>query len=186
MFYSFTRLGKFSVIISSNRFSIPCLLSSYGIPEFFGETSNHPGNSAPLQPRFDALWLLAFPQNKFTFEREEISDRWWDSGKYNGAAVGNWENCPHNACGPELPTLKGTGASLSCVQCFLYLISSSINVSIFHITSLDTFWTNFVYSSVACFSHCIVFFEIFLLYLQLYSLTISAIERPIIWLTIPF
>ena len=27
-----------------------------------------------------------------------------------------------------MPTLKGTEASLSCVQCFLYLVSSSINV----------------------------------------------------------
>ena len=42
-------------------------------------------------------------------------------------------------CSPKVPTLKGTEASLSCVQCFLYLVSSSINVSIFHITWLDTF-----------------------------------------------
>ena len=40
----------------------------------FGETSNHPGDSAPLQPRFGALQLLAFPQTKITFEKEEISD----------------------------------------------------------------------------------------------------------------
>ena len=33
--------------------------------------------------------------------------------------------------GLKVPTLKGTEASLSCVQCFLYLVSSSINVSIF-------------------------------------------------------
>ena len=39
-----------------------------------------------------------------------------------------------------MPTLKGTKVSLSYVQCFLYLVSSSINVSIFHITWLDTFW----------------------------------------------
>ena len=32
----------------------------------------------------------------------------------------------------EVPTLKGTKASLSCVQCFLYLVSPSISVSIFH------------------------------------------------------
>ena len=32
-----------------------------------------------------------------------------------------------------MPTLKGTEMSLSCVQCFLYLVSSSINVSVFHI-----------------------------------------------------
>ena len=42
--------------------------------EFFVETSNHPGDSAPLQPRFGALQLLASPKTKITFEREEISD----------------------------------------------------------------------------------------------------------------
>ena len=41
--------------------------------------------------------------------------------------------------GPKVPTLKATEASLSYAQCFLYLVSSSINVSIFHITWLDTF-----------------------------------------------
>ena len=60
---------------------------------FFGETSNYPGDSAPLQPRFDTLQLLAFPRTKITFERGEISDCWWDSGKNDGAADGNWENC---------------------------------------------------------------------------------------------
>ena len=60
--------------------------------QFFGKTSNHPGDSGPLQPRFGALWLLAFPQTKITFEREEISDHQWDSGKRNGAADGDWEN----------------------------------------------------------------------------------------------
>ena len=48
--------------------------------------------------------------------------------------------------GPEVPTLKETELSLSCVQCFLYLVSSSINVSIFHTVWLDTFWTYFEYS----------------------------------------
>ena len=44
--------------------------------------------------------------------------------------------------GPKVPTLKGTEVSLSYVQCFLYLVSSSINVSIFDSTWLDTFWTD--------------------------------------------
>ena len=47
--------------------------------------------------------------------------------------------------GPKVPTLKGTEVSLSCVQCFFYLGSSSINISIFHITWLDTFWTDLIY-----------------------------------------
>ena len=34
------------------------------------------------------FWL--FPKTKMTLEREEISDHRWDSGKYNGAADGDW------------------------------------------------------------------------------------------------
>ena len=44
-----------------------------------------------------------------------------------------------------MPTLKGTEASLSYVQSFLYLVSSSINISIFHITWLNTDWTDVVH-----------------------------------------
>ena len=58
-----------------------------------GETSTRPGYSVPLKPRYGALWLLVFPQTKITFEREEISNCQWDSGKYGGAADGDWENC---------------------------------------------------------------------------------------------
>ena len=51
-----------------------------------------------------------------------------------------------------MPALKGTEVSLSYVQCFLDLVSSSINVSIFHTTWPDTFWTDhnniYVYKNV--------------------------------------
>ena len=54
-----------------------------------------------------------------------------------------------------MPTLKGSKASLSYVQCFLYLVCSSINVSIFHITWLDTFGTDLVYVvCMVCVSVC--------------------------------
>ena len=46
---------------------------------------------------------------------------------------------------PKVPTLKGTEASLSYVQGFSYPVSSSINVSIFHSTWLDTFWAEHIY-----------------------------------------
>ena len=48
--------------------------ASHLMQRFFGKTSNPPGDSAPLQPRFGALRILAFPQTKNTFEREAISD----------------------------------------------------------------------------------------------------------------
>ena len=46
---------------------------------------------------------------------------------------------------PKIPTLEGTEVSWSYVQCFLYLVSSSVNVSVSHITWLDTSWTDLVY-----------------------------------------
>ena len=58
--------------------------------------------------------------------------------KEHRAAVGR------TVWGPKVPALKGTEASLSYVQCFLYLVSSSINVSIFHTTWLDASWTDLV------------------------------------------
>ena len=46
---------------------------------------------------------------------------------------------------PKVPTLKGTEASLSYVQCFLYLVSCSINVSIFHIYMAGYFLDRLLY-----------------------------------------
>ena len=115
-------MGSWWLAASPQQHACLCIMSC---TEFFGETSNHPGDSGPLQPRYGTLQLLGFPKTKITFEREEISDSQWDSGKYDGAADGDWENC----WGPKVPTLKGTEMSLSYVQCFLYLVSSSINVS---------------------------------------------------------
>ena len=44
---------------------LPCRL-------FFWQSIINPGLSAPLQPRFGSLRLLAFPKAKIAFEREEI------------------------------------------------------------------------------------------------------------------
>ena len=46
-----------------------------------------------------------------------------------------------------MPTLKGAEASLPYVQCFLHLVSSATNVSVFHIAWLDTFWRDLVITS---------------------------------------
>jgi len=42
------------------------------VQALFGKASHHPGLSAPLQPRFGFLRLLAFPKAKIPVEREEI------------------------------------------------------------------------------------------------------------------
>ena len=47
--------------------------------------------------------------------------------KIQGAVDGDWTT----VFGPKVPILKGTAVSLSYVPGFLYLVSSSINISIF-------------------------------------------------------
>ena len=59
----------------------------------FWQNIKSPSDSAPLRLRFGALQILAFPKTKITFEREEISNHWWDSGKYYQATDGDGENC---------------------------------------------------------------------------------------------
>ena len=50
--------------------------------------------------------------------------------------------------------------SLSYVQCFLYILSSSINVSIFHITWLDTFWTDYIYMYICIYTYTYIHIRI--------------------------
>ena len=126
-----TAMGNWWLAASWQQSAHSCIMSHAE----FGKTVNHPGDSAPLLPRFGTLWLLAFSKTNITFEREEISDHWWNSRKYDRAADGDWENWG--------PYFEGDWReSLSYVQCFLYLASSSVNVSIFHSTWLDTFCTD--------------------------------------------
>ena len=64
-----------------------CLMQTFWVKHKITQVTQR-----PLQTRFGTLWLLDFPKMRITFEGEEISDYWWDSGKYSGAAYGNWEN----------------------------------------------------------------------------------------------
>ena len=109
-----TVTGSWWLAASSRQHAHSCIMSC---AEFFGKTSNYPGDSAPLRPRFGTLWLLAFPKTKITFEREENSDSWWDSGKYDGVADGNWENCVRS----QGAYFEGDWGVISYIQCFLYL-----------------------------------------------------------------
>ena len=86
-----TAMGNWRLAASSQQYTHSCITSH---TEFFGETSNHPHDLVPpLQPRFGTLWHQAFPKTKITFERKEILDCQWDSGKYYRADDSHWENC---------------------------------------------------------------------------------------------
>ena len=58
---------------------------------FYSFLVKHQINQATQSPtaKIGALPLLAFPKTKITFEREGISELWWDSGKYDGVSDGN-------------------------------------------------------------------------------------------------
>ena len=53
-------IGSFITTMCPLMFHVSCRV--------FGKTSNYPGASALLQPRFSNLWLQAFPQSKITFQ----------------------------------------------------------------------------------------------------------------------
>ena len=86
-----------------------------------------------LSPPIDQIWCPATSGIS-----QEISEHQWDSGIYGETANGDSNkgfcsvlnsrrDSGRTDWGPKVPTLKGTEASLSYVQCFLYLVSSSIN-----------------------------------------------------------
>ena len=137
-----TAMVKWWLAASAGQPTQSCITSH---AEFCGKTSNHPGDSAYLQPRFGALWLLLFPKLKSPLKgkRFQIIDEIQENKQ------GSWwwleELCEVPRCLP----------SLSYVQCFLCLVSSSINLSIFHVTWLDTFRTDdyiYIYIYILLFS----------------------------------
>ena len=117
-------LGNWWLAASSWQCACLCITSR---AQVFGKTSNHSGDSASLQPRFDTLWLLAFPKLKSPLKGK----RFQTVGEIQENTMGQLMAFGRTVWGPKVPVLKGTEASLSYVQCFLYLMSSSVNVSIF-------------------------------------------------------
>ena len=122
-------MGNWWLEASSWQCAHTCIMSH---AEFLGETSNHPGDSALLQPRFGAQQVLVFPKTKITFEREQISDHNEIQENTTGqliviptkdfAVFWTVEERLGELWGPNVPTLKGTEASLSYIQCFVYLL----------------------------------------------------------------
>ena len=134
MIQKITAMGNWWLTALSLQHAYLCIMSC---AEIFDKTSNHPGNSVPLHPRFGALWLLAFPKTKITFEREEISDHWWDSEKYDRAADGNWENCVRS----KGAYFEGDwGVTVLYTMFLVSRIFFNKCLYFFHATWLDTFW----------------------------------------------
>ena len=128
-------VGSWWLASSSRQCARSCITSD---AEFFGETSNHPGDSAPYSPDLAPWNFWLFPKLKSSLKGK----RFQTTDEIQENMMGQLMVIRRIVWGPKVPILKGTEASLSKVQCFLYHVSSSINVSIFHVTWLDTFWTD--------------------------------------------
>ena len=131
-------MGNWWLAASSWQHASSCIKSHV---EFFCEAWNHPGDSAPYSPDLVPCDLWLFPKLKSPLKgkRFQTIDEIQDNTMGQLMVIGK------TVWGAKVPPLKETEASLSYVQCFLYLLSSSINDSIFHITWLDAFWTDLIY-----------------------------------------
>ena len=109
---------------------VSCLLQSFLAKPQITQVTQHP--YSPDLALYD-FWL--FPKLKLPFKGKRFQ-------RTNGIQenmTGQLMAIGTTMWGSKVHTVKRTEVSLSCVQGFLYLVSSSISVSIFHITWLDTF-----------------------------------------------
>ena len=129
MIQKLSAMGNWWLVALSRQCTYSCIMS----PAVFWQNIKS-GDSVPLQPRFGTLWLLAFPKTRINFEREDNSDHWW----YDRTADGDWDNCVRS---------KGThleGDWGVIVLCSMLLVSYIFfkKCLFYHITWLETFWTN--------------------------------------------
>ena len=124
------------VIVSWKR---ACSCIMFG-EEFFGETSNRPGDSAPYSPdlAYCSFWL--FPKLKLPLKRKRFQtiDEIQENTTRQLMVIGR------TLWGPKVPTLKGLKH-----HCPMYNVSYSCiffgKCLCFSITWLDTFWTHLLY-----------------------------------------
>ena len=117
-----TAMGSWWLAVSSQQ----CIHSHIN-EEFFGKTSNCPGDSHPYSPDLVPcdFWLLLKLKSPLKGKRRQTVNEIQEN------MTGQLMAIRRTVWGPKVPNLKGTEASLSYVQWFLYVISSSRNVSIF-------------------------------------------------------
>ena len=97
------------------------------------------------QPRFGALGLLDFPKTKITFNGRDFRP----SARFRNIQLGSWWQLGELGEVPRCLLWRDLRR-----HCPMYiLVSSSINVPVFHIAWLDTSWTDLVCSS---WGQCIV------------------------------
>ena len=141
-------MGTWWLAASSQQHACSCITSR----EVFGKTSNHPGDSDPLKPRLVSCDFWIFLKLKSPLKGKRFHTINKIQEKMTGQLMAilmkdfaegfeQWKRWCENCEVPRCLVWR-IEVSLSYVQYFLYLLSSSINVSIFHIKWLDTFWTD--------------------------------------------
>ena len=108
-------MGKWWLAASSLQCACSCITSH---AEFSGKTSNYPGDSDPLQPRFGTCDFWLFPKLKSPLKGkrfqtiDEIQENMMGQLMAMGITVWDLKFC----------TWKGTEVSLFYIQWFLYLL----------------------------------------------------------------
>ena len=92
----------------------------------------------PYSPDLAPCGFWLFPKLKSPLKGERFQTVDEIQENMMGAADGNWENHKRS----QGTHFEGDWGVI--VLCTVFLVSSSINVSIFHVTWLDTFWTDLI------------------------------------------
>ena len=95
-----------------------CARSCITSLELFGETSNHSVDLVPYSRDLAPCNFWLFPKLKSPLKGK----RFQTVGEIQEYMTGQLMVTGRTVWGPKVPTLKGTEASLSCIQCILYLL----------------------------------------------------------------
>ena len=116
-----TAMGNWWLAVSSHQHTCSCItsLQSYLVKHQITQVTQPHYCPAAVPSKF---WL--FPKLKSPLKGKRVQTV--DETQEN--TTGQLMAIARTVWGPKVTTLKGTKASLSNVQCFLYLVPSSINV----------------------------------------------------------
>ena len=108
-------VGNWWLAASSWQHACSCITSCV---EFFGKTSITQVTQSPYSPDLAPCDFWLFPKLKLPSKGQ----RFQTIDEIQENVMGQLMAIGRTVWGPKLPTLKGTKASLSYVQCFLYLL----------------------------------------------------------------
>ena len=124
---------------------------SHLVQGFFAKYQITQVTQLPLQPRFGALWLLAFPKTKTPLKEKRFQTVGEIQGNMPGQPMAmptkdfaecleQWKRCWANCVRSQGAYFDGDWGII--VLGTMFLLSSSVNVCISHSARLDTFWTD--------------------------------------------